>query len=206
MTDYPVQVQITPPLRLQRSQLVLRILLAIVLGWLGITAGWLVCLLFAVLPLIAAIAISSTGGIKYLTEVAPKLWRPIAWLLQLSAYMMLLDDTFPAGTASHPARIDIRYTGTPTMTSALARLVTSLPSGIVLCVLWFVSGVFWLIAAFLVLLGRTPPDWLSGFQIGVLRWQARLVAYHASLVEEYPPFELGGDYRQSGSLPHARAR
>jgi hypothetical protein len=33
------------------------------------------------------------------------------------------------------------------------------------------------------------PSILS-FQRGVLRWQARLVAYHASLVEEYPPFSF----------------
>ena len=41
---------------------------------------------------------------------------------------------------------------------------------------------------------RIPPSILA-FQRGVLRWNARLVAYHASLVEEYPPFALDTDER-----------
>ena len=76
------------------------------------------------------------------------------------------------------------------MKTALSRLLTSIPSGIVLCFLWFVSGILWLFAAVAVLLGAAMPGSILAFQRGVLRWQARLVAYHASLVEEYPPFSF----------------
>jgi hypothetical protein len=50
--------------------------------------------------------------------------------------------------------------------------------------------VLWVIAAIAVLLGVAIPRAILGYQRGVLRWQARLVAYHASLVDDYPPFVL----------------
>ncbi len=209
VTEYPVVVEITPPPRFQRGQLVLRILMAIVLGWLGITVGWLVCMLYAVLPLVAAIGITVTGPSRYLTEVAPKVWRPLDWMLQMSAYMMLLVDTFPTrpgGSQDGTVRVDIRFTGMPTLGTALLRLVTSIPSVAVLTLLWLVSGFLWVIAAVCVIGGFPQPEWLVSFQCGVMRWDARLLAYHASLVEEYPPFAIGGSHGHPSSLPEARAR
>jgi hypothetical protein len=52
----------------------------------------------------------------------------------------------------------------------------------------------WIIAAISILLNGTYPDWGLGFIRGYLRWNARLLAYMASLVDEYPPFsfENGG--------------
>lgn len=206
MTDYPVDAEVVVPARFQRGQLALRILMAIVLGWLGITVGWLVCMLFAVLPLVAAIAISATSRERYLTEVAPKIWRILDWLLQASAYMLLLVDTFPTRSTTSPVQIDIRFTGKPSLVTALGRLVTSIPSGLVLCVLWLISGFLWLLAAVCVIGSYPQPEWLLSFQRGVMRWDARLLAYHASLVEEYPPFSLASSHGHTGSLPHARAQ
>jgi len=80
--------------------------------------------------------------------------------------------------------------GTPTVGSALLRLVTSVPSGLVLIVLWFVSGLLWLYSAAVVLFDAPIPRSILGFQRAIVRWQTHLVAYHASLVDEYPPFEL----------------
>lgn len=190
MTDYPVQLEVSSPARFDRIQLLLRIGLAIVLGWFGITAGWLVVVLYGTLPLIAAIAISSMGA-RYIAELAPRLWNVLAWLLRLSAYMALVTDRFPADNRDR-VQIAIRFTGQPTVGSALSRLLMSIPSGIVLCALWLVSSILWLVAAICVLAnGRMPASFLA-YQRGVLRWQARLVAYHASLVDEYPPFSFDG--------------
>ena len=85
---------------------------------------------------------------------------------------------------------EIRYTGQPTVSSALARLLTSIPSGVVLMFLWCVSSVLWVVAALAVLFGLPMPRSILAFQRGVLRWQARLVAYHASFVVEYPPWSF----------------
>ena len=195
MTDYPVTVEVSSPQQFDRIQLLLRVVLAIALAWFGMTAGWLICVLYGALPVIAAIAISSQSSAKYAQDVAPRLWKLLEWLLQFSAYMMMIVDRVPTG-GDFPGKIELRITGTPTAGSALARLATSLPSGFVLMLLWLGSGVAWVVAAVFVLVGAPMPPSILAFQRGVLRWQARLVAYHASLVEEYPPFALdtGGDF------------
>lgn len=187
MVDYPVSVDVVSPLRFERIQLLLRIVFAAVLGWIGITAGWLVALLYFALPVVAAISLSAAVGDRYRT----KLWRVLDWLLRLGAFMAMVVDRFPAGDDDDgDVRIDIRFTGKPTVASALGRLVMSLPSGFILMILWFVSSVLWVIGAFAVLFVARMPQPILAFQRGILRWQARLVAYHASLVEEYPPFSL----------------
>src|SRR4051812_503573 len=180
-SDRTVRIEPISPPRFDRSQLLLRIVLAAVLGWLGLTAGWLACALFGGLPLIAAIAISAAGPEGYLKRIAPPIWSVLDWLLQLSAYMLLVVDRFPADGA-RDVIVELRHTGRPTIGSALARLVTSLPSGLVLMLLWCVSSVLWVVAALTIILGMEMPNAILGFQRGVLRWQARLLAYHASFV------------------------
>jgi hypothetical protein len=205
MTDYPVQVDVSSPPQFERMQLLLRLALAIALGWLGITAGWLVCALYGVLPLMAAVAASSVGHDKYQTEFAPPLWRVLRWLLGFWAYMTLLVDRFPT-ERDEDVSMNIRFTGRPSIGSALVRLLTSIPSGLVLGFLWMVSGILWVVAALLILVGSPMPRSILAFQRGVLRWNARLVAYHASLVDEYPPFTFETDeHHAEVSLvtPHA---
>lgn len=188
MRTSPIHVEVTSPIRYERVQLLLRILLAIALGWLGITTGWLVALLFVALPLVAAISLSF-GASQFRDHTAPVVARVLDWLLQLSAFMMLVTDRFPS-LASPNARIELPIAATPTPGKALLRLLTSLPSGAVLLVLWFVSGVLWLVSAVGVLVSTVVPGSILGYQRGILRWQARLVAYHASLVDDYPPFAI----------------
>jgi len=188
MTTSPVHVEVTSPFRFERAMVGVRILLGIALGWIGITGGWVVGLLYFALPLIAAIAISS-GVARFRDDVAPVVTGALSWLLQLSAFMLILTDRFPSIDAPS-IHLELPVSGRPTVRSALVRLVTSLPSGVVLMFLWFGSGIVWLLVAVGVLLGASPPDGLLAYQRGVLRWQARLVAYHASLVDDYPPFSF----------------
>lgn len=194
-TSFPVRVDVRSPLRFDRLQLLLRVVLACLLGWIGITGGWVSWVLYLGLPVVAAIAISSVGHARFAQDVAPRLWRVLDWLLQLSAYMLLLVDRFPTGDdhAANPVKIETRWTGSPSMGSALGRLIMSIPSALVLTILGCVSGLLWLIAALTILLSETVPSWILGFQRGMLRWQARLIGYHASLIEEYPPFSLDMD-------------
>jgi len=189
MRTYPADIDVTSPERFDRVQLLLRLGVAIVLGALGITVGWLVWMLYATLPLIAAIALSTGTLERFRDEISPRLWRVIAWLLHLSAYMLLLVDRFPTAEQRGVAAT-MHFTGRPTVRTALVRLVTSIPSGFMLALLWLVSGVVWFFAFAFVLVGARMPHSLLAFQRGVLRWQTRLVAYHASFVDAYPPFEL----------------
>ncbi|MEO7731500.1 MAG: DUF4389 domain-containing protein [Kofleriaceae bacterium] len=193
LPEFPVHLEVTSPARFDRIQLLLRIALGATLAWVGITAGWLASLLYCALPVIVALAVSSLGGERFARELAPKLWRVLRWVIQLSAYMMLVIDRFPTGE-DDAVHIDLRFTGHPTIGSALARLAMSIPSALVLVFLAVPSGLLWLIGAGLILLGGPMPAAILAFQRGVLRWQVRLLAYHASLVEDYPPFAFETDH------------
>lgn len=199
--SYPVQIETTSPLRFDRVQLALRLVIAIALGWVGISAGWLGCALFLALPVIAAVAISTRGAQAYLDDTGPMVWRVVSWLLALSAYMLLLTDRFPAGEPTG-VQVQIRPDGHPTTGTALLRLIMSLPSGLVLAILGFVSSVLFVVGAVMILIEQQVPAGILGFQRGVLRWQARLAGYHASLVDEYPPFSFEADPAQPGDHAH----
>ncbi|HEX5059982.1 MAG TPA: hypothetical protein VFV99_11515, partial [Kofleriaceae bacterium] len=144
MAPYPVQLEVSSPARFDRMQLLVRLGIAIALGWLGITMGWLAWLLFLVLPVIAAIVVSTKGAEYYLHTTATKLWPPLTWLLSFSAYMLLITDEVPIDETS--LRTELHVTGTPSISSALARIIMSIPSAIVLCLLGFASCVLWVIA------------------------------------------------------------
>jgi hypothetical protein len=203
-TEYPVAVEVTAPGHFERIQLLLRIALAVALAWIGVTAGWLASALYAALPVVAAIAISSRGSAHFKEEVAPPLWRVLRWLLAFSGYMALLVDRFPTDDDAG-VRIAVRVEGTPTEGSALARLLLSLPSALVLAVLACIATVLWVVAAVLVLVGRAMPPWIAAYQRGVLRWTAHLVAYHASLVDTYPPFAFDTGDGHGGAVPAMHA-
>jgi hypothetical protein len=188
MTTYPVQLEVTSPAKFERIQLLVRIVLAVVLGWLGITVGWIATLLFFALPIIAAVVISSRGSELYLTTSTNKIWSALTWLLSFAAYMLLLTDDIPLDNKR--VHTELHVTGRPSVGSALARIVMSIPSAFVLFLLGFVSSILWLVALITILVNRTVPRSIESFQNGYLRWAARLAAYHASLVEEYPPFSL----------------
>ncbi len=186
--DVPVQIEVFSPPRFERSQLLLRLLLGLALGWLGVAAGALLLLLYPLLPLLAAVAISSEGSAAYTTGFGVQLWRALVWCSQASAFLGLLVDRFPNG--EDVTRPQLVLSGEPSVGSALARLVTSIPSFLGLLLLWPISCVFWLVSAAAVALGRLPPEAVMAFQRGILRWQLWLAAYHASLVDQYPPFSL----------------
>lgn len=192
------ELETKTPVHFDREQVALRLLLGIVLGWFGITLGWMTSFLYVLLPLLVAGGISAVGSANYARDFAPQLWSVLAWIIRAEAYMMLIVDRFPTVDEAD-VRLTVRYSGTPTVASALIRLVTSLPSACVLGLLMVISTPLWVVAAVIVLVGAEMPSWILAYQRGVLRWQLRLLAYHASLVCEYPPWHLHAD------LPLAQA-
>jgi hypothetical protein len=80
----------------------------------------------------------------------------------------------------------------------MLRLILSIPSWFVLALLGIVSSVMFVVGVVTILIDGTVPAGILAFQRGVLRWQARLVAYHASLVDEYPPFSFGESHARPG--------
>jgi hypothetical protein len=159
----------------------LRVVALVVLGWIGHPIG----LLWLGVPAVAAIVVSQKGGQRYLDEDGPRVTRVLTWILDLIAYVALLTDELP-GRGEHPVRFEVQRSGSPTTRSALMRIVSALPGVIVLAILAFVGSIVWMIAVVFVLVGESYPAGLWRFLFGIVRRQARLLAYLASLVERYP--------------------
>ena len=186
-TSYPVTFDVARPEKLERPHIFLRILVAIIVY--SVASGVL-GLVYLAVPVVAAIFVSQKGGEKYLAEDGPRVTGWLRWIIAFYAYLGILTDRFPTEKPAEIVRFEVQTGGTPTVGSALLRLIYSIPSAIVLSVLSIVSAVIWLIAAVMVLIQENYPEGLYDFQRGILRWEARLLGYHASLVEQYPPFAL----------------
>ena len=189
-TDYPVTFDIARPEKFQRPHVFLRILVAVILWILAGAIFWIPGLVYLVFPVIAAIFVSRRGPEKYLEEDGPRMTRWLRWALALYAYLGILTDRFPTEKPEEIVRFEVRTGGSPSVGSALLRLILSIPSAFVVGLLFVASAIIWLIAAVMVLIQESYPEGLYNFQRGVLRWEARLLGYHASLVDEYPPFAL----------------
>jgi hypothetical protein len=141
------------------------------------------------IPVVTAILLSQKGGQRYLDEEGPRVARVLDWILGLIAYVALVTDELPGGDRP-PMRFEVERSGSPTVGSALLRILYAIPNLIVLAIFAFVGAIVWVIAVVFVLLNEKYPDSLWRFLRGIVRWEACLFAYLASLVEPYPPFTL----------------
>lgn len=182
---FPVTLDVERPPVFQRAHVFLRVGLLVVIGWIGHPIG----LLWLGLPLVAAILVSQKGGQRYLDEDAATVTRVLNWILDLVAYLALLTDRLP-GRGEHSVRFQVDRSGSPTVGSALLRILYAIPSLIVLAILTFVGAIVWVIAVVLVLVREKYPESLWRFLLGIVRWEACLLAYLVSLVDRYPPFAL----------------
>jgi hypothetical protein len=178
--------EIDYPQRFDRVQVVLRVVIVVFVSLIGIPFGWILYLGF---PLLAAVLISQKDGARYLEEDGPRVSGWLSWVMAVLAYMWQLTDRLPS-SGGQTVRFEVERSGTPTVGSALLRIITAIPSAFVLALLMFVSAIVWVITAVWILIGETYPESLFNFQRGVIRWTARLLAYLASLVGSYPPFSL----------------
>jgi len=161
----------------------------VVLGLIGISAGWVFLLLYLALPVTTAVIVDTKGAEHYLGRTAPVIARLVRWLLSFEAYMGFLLDRFPTDEDSM-VRFEVTPSGTPTPRGALLRLLTSFPEALISLVLGVVAGIVWCLSAVCVLVFERVPWSFLSFQRGLLRWQARLFAYHASLVDVPPPYSV----------------
>lgn len=186
-----VSLDVERPPVFRRAHVLPRLGLLIVVGWVGHPWG----LLWLGLPAIAAILVSQKGGQRYLDENGPAAIRVLHWILDLTAYLALLTDELP-GRGDHPTRFGVERSGSPTVGSALLRVLYAIPSLIVLAILSFVGSIVWFVALLLVVFEETYPEGLWRFLLGLVRFEACLLAYLASLVDDYPPFTLETTHHQ----------
>ena len=195
MSDHPVQLEVTIPVRTARLHVVTRLALMVALGVVGTSA--LTWALYLAIPAVVALVISQKGGEPYVTEASQPIVKVLRWFASAYGYLWMLTDVLPT-TQGGPVELHVRPEGQPTMGSALLRLITSLPALLLLALLSALAGLLWIVAAVVVLVRERMPDAIARFIALVLRFQFRLVAYHLSIVDQYPSL-------QEGTLVHASA-
>lgn len=185
---YPVRIEVEAPAKFKRVQLLVRLLVLVAIGMIHESGPGLFGLVYFLLPVVAAVLITQRGGTGYHERDAPWLVSVLEWVLGFYAYMLFVTDTFPLDKRERALRLHVDLDGHPSVGSALARLLASLPQLVVLFFVGIVSAVVSVIGAIGILLFETYPDALRSFQHEVVAWLARLFAYHGSLVQKYPPF------------------
>lgn len=196
-SSYPVTLEARPPVRFDRIQVLVRLLVLAAIGVLHQTAGGLLGTLYVLVPILVAILVSQRGGRGFLEIDGRRIIAALEWVIAFYGFLLFVSDRLPLPPGDGGVHVAVRPRGAPTMTSALSRLVASLPHAVVLAVLGMASCLVALVAAMAILITEGYPDALHAFQRDVLAWMARLFAYHASLVDTYPPFSLGA----SGAKP-----
>jgi hypothetical protein len=188
VASYSVAFDLERPAKMSRAHVFLRILILVVASWIAGSGGGL-GLVYIGFPIAAAILISQKSSDRYVAEDGERVTGWIAFVVGILAYLALLTDELPGG-GRRPFRLEIVRSGSPTVGSALLRILKGIPSALVLALIGFVGWIVALIAAISILLNESYPESLWNFQRGAVRWEARLLAYLASLVEPYPPFSF----------------
>jgi hypothetical protein len=192
MTTYPVRYSVEQPQRFTRLQLLIRVTAFVALGMLGLSFGSLFAFAYLALPVYAASRLAARDDARaYLDEDGPRVVQALHWFAALCAWAGLIAENLPGRQPGEAVTLRVENTATrPTAPSAIWRVLTGLPSALVLMLLYWVGALVWLWAALSILftehVGRGAFDYLVGLQ----RWTVRLLAYQASLVDEYPPFSF----------------
>lgn len=192
MTSYPVSYWVKRPERFTRLQLLIRVVAFVALGALGLSFGSVFAFAYLALPVYAASRLASRDEPRaYLDEDGSRIVKALHWFAALCAWAGLLTETLPGRQPEEAVYLRLENTAVrPTSRSAIWRVLVGLPSALVLMLLYWIGAFVWLWAALSILItervGRGAFDYLVGLQ----RWTIRLLAYQASLVDDYPPFSF----------------
>ena len=190
MATYGATFDIDRPETFNRVHVVIRVLGIIILSLLAGALGWIFGALYLIVPLLAAVLISQKGAERYLNESPETMTRWLRYIIAFYSYMLLLTDKLPNENPEQYLRFNVSPNGSPSAGNALLRIILAIPSAFVLIILSVIGAVLGLIAAVMILINETYPAGMFGFLRGLVRWEARLLAYLASLVDGYPPFAL----------------
>jgi hypothetical protein len=191
IADYPVHVSVQHMTVGERAHLVLRLVIVVALGFAHQSLMGVFVALYVLVPMLVGIFVSRPGQ-GVLAEDRARLVAVLEWVLGFYAYLLLATDRFPIGSEARAVKLTVTYGSEPTLTSALMRLLTSLPQAAWLLALGVAAAFSAVVLAVHVMLGAQAPAGLTRFPRDVVVSLARFFAYHASLVDAYPPWLLGG--------------
>jgi hypothetical protein len=204
MTVYPVHYSVERPLTFTRLQLVARLVAFCALGLFGLSFGVFFLFAYLALPVFAASRLSTQRtATQYLDQDGPRVLTALRWFAAVSGWAGLITDRLPSAAPDEIVRVTVAPSAAPSAASAMWRVVTGLPSALVLAVLGWIGTLVWLWAALSVLLFARVGLGAFEYLVGLQRWSIRLLVFQASLVDEYPPFSFSDP--PPASLPEARA-
>jgi Domain of unknown function (DUF4389) len=206
MTSYPVIFDVERQETYDKTQVVIRLVIVIIMSILAGAVGWVFGLAYLAIPVAAAVLVSQRGAERYFAEAETNIVRWLRFLMRSYAYLGLLTDSFPNEEAVHPVRFAVTPVGTPTAGNILLRIILAIPHAIVLGLLGIVAGILMIVAAIMVLVQNTYPQGIFDFLRGYLRWHARMFVYLAGLAEEYPPFALDTGPETESTAPAKQAQ
>jgi hypothetical protein len=185
MTD---EIRIDPAVstHFSRSEAALRVAVVLTLSVLGAPIAWGFGALYLLLPVMAAIVISTRGAQGYLEGEGTRVLALLRWWTAFVGYLLFLSDRFPL-EAPAPSSVRLIVGGSQaTVGNALLRLLTSLPIVAVLMVLWWLAGVLAVVSVLTILLTESVPPFCIRYFTFVAELQAQLLVYHAALTDRYP--------------------
>jgi hypothetical protein len=189
--SYAATFDIERPEKFARSQLALRLLLLVVLSIAGFALSLIHGVLWLAVPVVAAILISQKGARRYHDDAEGNMTSWLRFVVGAYAYLSLLTDKLPGDSKAGPnSQFHVTPTGTPTVGGTLVRIILVIPHAIVLAIVGIVAVLMVIFAAVMILISESYPESVYKFLRGWIRWQARVLAYLAALVDEYPPFSL----------------
>lgn len=184
-TPHPVQMTLVRPERMRRLQLLVRLVVFLALGLAGVSFGVVLSFGYLFLPGYAAIRIGSLGAPRYLSEEGRRITGVLRWLAAIEAWAWLALERLPTERAEETVSLRVTAGGDPTAGSALWRVLTGLPSLVVLWLLAVVGALVGLWAALSILVSERVGELTHRYLAGLVRWTVRLLAYQASLVDAY---------------------
>lgn len=201
---HPVHYHVVRSDRFTRLQLAGRVVAFIALGVLGLSFGMVFLFAYLALPAFAASRLGGTSDPdRYIEKEGKHILTALRWFASVSAWAGMIVENLPGGSPEETVVIEVEGSPHPEAASAMSRVLLGLPSALVLAFLgWF--GVFvWLWAAISILFTQRVGKHSFRYLVGLQRWSIRLLAYQASLVDEYPPFSFADT--PPSVLPAARA-
>lgn len=204
MTDYPVHYYPPHPPHFTRVQLLARVVAFCALGVLGVSFGTIFSFAYLALPVFASIRLGSKPPSAYLEQDGPRIVNALRWFAAVCAWAGLVSDRMPGDEPGDFVRIDMNTGARPSSGSAIWRVVTGIPSALVLSLLGCLGTLVWIWAALSVAVTERVGTTAFKYLAGVQRWSIRLLAYQASLVDEYPPFSFGDAAPSLPTAPTAR--
>lgn len=205
-SSYPVHYSVEQPSQFTRLQLAIRVAAFLALGILGVSFGTVIMFAYLALPVFSASRMAA--GVEpraYIEQDGPRILGVLHWFAAISAWAGLVSERLPRHSPAEIVDVAIESDeARPGIGSALLRIFTGLPSAIVLGVLCWLGMFVWLWAALNILFTQRVGPHAFQYLLGLQRWSFRLLAYQASLVDEYPPFSFADVPPEA--LPRARVQ